>query len=234
MRSASTACAQRPCRAPIPHRFYGVVTRPRHPSVNADPLGLWSPLPVAAVSELFRTAPFRWFIAGGHALELAVGRSWRRHDDVDVGVCLKDLDRLHRHLPDWDLHVAAGGVLSRWDGGPLTEDSDENDIWARRGAARPWAFDIVVGGGDEDAWWSRRDPSIRLPWADAIQWDAGTPYLAPHAQLLMKSKTVRPKDDLDARAVLPALPRPQRNWLAERLPPEHPWHRIVRLPGTTQ
>ena len=138
-------------------RFYCVLPRHPGPNVNADQLGPWSPLPVAAVHEVFRSAPFRWFIAGGHALELALGRSWRSHDDLDVGVCRKDLALLHRHLSDW-VQVAARGALSRWDGRLLSEDRGENNIWARRGAAHPWAFDIVVSGGDEDAWWSRRDP----------------------------------------------------------------------------
>ena len=202
--------------------------------MNADHLGPWSPLSVAAVHEVFRSAPFRWFIAGGHALELALGRSWRSHDDLDVGVCRKDLVLLHRHLSDWDLQVAARGALSRWDGRPLSEDRGEDNIWVRWGAADPWAFDIVVSGGDEDVWWSRRDPRIRLPWTDAIECNAGTPYLAPHVQLLMKSKAVRPKDDLDAQVVIPALSGPQRNWLAERLPAEHPWQQVVRLAASTE
>jgi len=77
-------------------------------------------------------------------------------------------------------------------------------------------------------------PEIRLPWTDAIECGAGTPYLAPHAQLLMKSKAVRPKDELDAQVVIPALSEPQRSWLAERLLPEHPWQRIVRLAASTE
>lgn len=202
--------------------------------MNADRLDPWSPLSVAAVHEVFRSAAFRWFIAGGHALELAMGRSWRSHDDLDVGVCRKDLGLLHRHLSDWDLHVAASGALSRWDGRRLSKDRGENNIWARRDAADPWAVDLVVSGGDEHVWWSRRDPSVRLPWTDAIECDGGTPYLAPHAQLLMKSKAVRPKDDLDAQQVIPTLSGPQRTWLAKRLPPEHPWQQVVHLAASTE
>lgn len=196
--------------------------------MDADNLGAWSPLPIEVAHELFRAAPFQWYIAGGHALELALGRTWRTHDDLDVGICRKDLGLLHQHLSDWDLHVAAGGVLAPWDGHPLSQDRDENNIWARRSAAHPWAFDVIVSGGDRDLWWSRRDPSIRLPWAEAIEYAADTPYLAPHAQLLMKAKTIRPKDDLDAEAVIPVLRGPQRSWLAEHLPPDHAWHRILR------
>jgi hypothetical protein len=76
-------------------------------------------------------------------------------------------------------------------------------------------------------WWSRRDPSIRLPWADAIQHVADIPYLAQHVQLLLKSKAPRRKDDLDAEVVIPALTRPQRGWLSGHLPRDHLWQRIV-------
>lgn len=193
-----------------------------------DDLGPWSPLTVAAIEEELHTASFRWFIAGGHALELALGTSWRPHDDLDVGVCRKELSAVFQHLSDGDLHVAAAGVLSPWAGRPLSEQLHQNNIWARRHADDPWAFDITVGGGDDEVWWSRRDPAIRLPWASAVEDRSGIPYLAPHVQLLMKSKSARPKDDLDAEMVIPALQRPQRRWLTEFLTPDHPWQDIVR------
>jgi hypothetical protein len=193
---------------------------------SAD-LGAWSPSTPAAVREVFRGAAFRWFIAGGHALEIALGTSWRKHDDLDVGVCREDLRAVFLHLSGWNLHVAAAGELAPWDGRSLSQRRHENNIWARRSAGGPWAFDITVGGGDAELWWSRRDPSIRLPWTDAIQHERGIPYLAPHVQLLMKSKSARPKDDLDAEVVIPALEQPQRDWLARHLPQDHPWQRIV-------
>ena len=175
---------------------------------------------------MFQGAAFRWYIAGGYALELATGRSWREHDDIDVGVCRRDLAAVHHHLQGWDLHVAAARHLSPWNGGPLSGRRHENNIWVRQAADAPWAFDIAVGGGDDDAWWSRRDPRVRLSWADAVDCEAGgVPYLAPHVQLLMKAKTLTPKDDRDAEEVIPVLPDHRRSWLARRLPPDHPWRR---------
>ena len=34
---------------------------------------------------LFAEAPFRWWISGGHALELHIGESWRSREDLDGG-----------------------------------------------------------------------------------------------------------------------------------------------------
>lgn len=191
-----------------------------------EPHGPWRPLGVSDVASLFKAAPFTWFIAGGHALELALGRSWRDHSDIDVVVRRDELRAVHAFLADWDLHVAAAGGLSPWDGRALTPERHEHNIWARPAADSPWQLDLIVGGGTDAAWRSRRDPSVRVPWSDAVRRSGGTPYLAPHVQLLMKSKDVRPKDDLDARVVLPTLARTERQWLAAHLPSDHPWHDV--------
>lgn len=110
----------------------------------------------------------------------------------------------------------------------MSSERQENNIWARRSADEPWAFDLTVGGGDAEVWWSRRDPDIRLPWTIAVEHALGVPYLAPHVQLLMKAKRPRPKDSLDAEVVMPALERSQRNWLAQHLPHDHPWQRLAQ------
>lgn len=196
--------------------------------MDTDELGPWSPLSVAGAHEVFHDATFRWFVAGGQALELALARSWRTHQDLDVGVCRSDLELVHGYLGDWELYLAAAGRLHRWDGRALSSEHHENNIWARRSTDEPWAFDLTVGGGDAEAWWSRRDPGIRLPWTIAVEHGCGIPYLAPHVQLLLKAKSPRPEDTLDAEVVMPALERSQRSWLAEHLPRDHPWQRLAQ------
>ncbi|MGD0085198.1 MAG: hypothetical protein ABSD78_18705 [Acidimicrobiales bacterium] len=47
--------------------------------------GAWSGLEPAAVGELLSGVGFRWWIAGGHAVEAAGGAS-RPHGDSDVAV----------------------------------------------------------------------------------------------------------------------------------------------------
>lgn len=176
------------------------------------------------IAALFGNAPFRWYIAGGYALELAVGRSWRPHDDIDIGVTRADAQRAYEYLSEgWDLYVAARGVLRPWQGEELSEEEQENNIWARRSDESPWSYDLVISGGDDRWWWSRRDPSIRLPWADAVDHAEGVPFLAPHAQLLMKSNSGREKDEADALIVIPLMHVSRRKTLAEWLPANHPW-----------
>ena len=52
--------------------------------MSAHSLGRWQPLSVTATIDTYRGAPFRWWLSGGHAFELHLGRSWRHHDDTDA------------------------------------------------------------------------------------------------------------------------------------------------------
>ncbi len=168
-----------------------------------------------------------WWFTGGHALELHLGRSWRAHDDTDIGVCRVDVSALQSLVPQWELHVAADGTLRRWDGSPLSPDRHENNIWVKRPNGA-WAFDIVIGEGDRGEWRYRRDPSFSLPW-DRVVLSSGDdlPYLAPALQLLFKSIDSRPKDNIDAEVVIPTLDAWSLALLDVRVLRGHPWVEIV-------
>lgn len=189
---------------------------------------VWAPLPLADVCDLLASFTGRWWISGGLALELFVGRSWRDHDDTDVGILRDDAPRVRAVLGDWDIHVASQGTLRPWNGEPLRRDHAENNLWCRRHVETPWALDLTLNDGDDDAWISRRDATWRVPWSEAILLAApGTPYLSPDVQLTFKSKNPRPKDDLDARTVIPELTTSMKDVLRHRLPSGHPWRTLL-------
>lgn len=192
-----------------------------------DGYGPWRPLELAAAAHLFRPAPFRWWVSGGYALELHLGRSWREHDDTDISFRRSDAPLVRLLLQDWDLHLAAAGVLSRWTGDELDPQAHHNNIWARRAANEPWELDLTVSDGDDANWIYRRDPSLTRDWGAAVLRTPETdiPYLAPELQMLFKSKDIRPKDDLDAEQVLPNLSPPRLEWLGKALPHGHQWLR---------
>jgi hypothetical protein len=196
--------------------------------MSVPSLGRWDPLSVTATIDTFRDAPFRWWLSGGHALELHLGRSWRYHDDTDVGINRRDIGALPSVLAEWDLHVAAAGRLEPWKGGQLQAALHQNNLWCRRHHDGPWQLDVTIGEGDDELWVYRRDPSLQVPWAQAVlQTPDGVPYLAPVLQLLFKSKDRRDKDDTDARQVIPELDRERRDQLARLLPTDHPWHDLI-------
>lgn len=187
-------------------------------------------MPVDEVVERFAGAEFRWWLAGGRALELHLGDCWRGHDDTDVGLCRRDARGILGVLSDWDLHVASKGALAPWNGRPLR--AGENNLWCRRTQSSPWVLDIAICDGNDAEWVYRRDPGIRRPWIEAVLTGVdGVPYLAPELQLLFKSRHVRPKDEIDARVVIPRLAPERRSWLLRHLPGDHPWQPSSQSPG---
>lgn len=197
--------------------------------MTAASLGAWDPLGVDEVVAVFDGAPFRWWMTGGHALELHLGGSWRSHADTDVGICRADGPDVHRWLSSrgWDLHIGADGVLTPWHGSPLDAARSQNNVWCRPSPGTDWRLDIAVGSGTPDRWIYRRDETITRPWSDTVLRTAdGVPYLAPELQLLFKSKGQRPKDDLDAAHVIAHLDPTRRQALATLLPPDHPWQAL--------
>jgi hypothetical protein len=190
--------------------------------------GPWEPLSLTETIMIFRGATFRWWVSGGRALELHLGRSWREHEDTDVGVPRPDLPGLQQVLSGWDIHVAAAGHIEPWAGQELHGELHENNLWCRRHPNAPWSLDVTISEGDGDAWIYRRDQRVRLPWGAAVLHTAdGVPYLTPELQLLFKSKECREKDELDARQVIPELDAIRRRRLTRLLPANHPWHRLV-------
>ena len=190
----------------------------------ASELGPWEPLGLESVVETFASAPFRWWVSGGHALDLHVGRSWRGHEDTDVGIVRSDLGALYALLSHWDLHVAATGQLTLWLGEPLEVARNQNNVWCRLTADGPWVLDVTIGDGSDQNWIYRRDPTVQVPWDIAVlRTTDGIPYLAPELQLLYKSKDLRRKDNIDAAEIIPSLGARQRDVLAGLLGPAHPW-----------
>lgn len=196
--------------------------------MSASEFGPWDPLNLETAIATFETAPFRWWVAGGHALDLHLQRSWREHEDTDIGILRNDLPVVFAHLDQWDVHVAAAGRLRPWNGETLHRERHENNLWCRATTTGPWFLDVMIGEGDDNRWMFRRDPSVQLPWERAVLHATdGVPYLAPELQLLYKSSGLRPKDDIDAAEVIPMLSAHQREYLARHLDHPHPWRSLV-------
>lgn len=198
--------------------------------------GAWDPWSIDEVMRVFDGAPFRWWITGGMALELHVGRSWRDHADLDVGICRSDAADVWRWLDDrgaTDAHLASRGRLSEWTGRPLSEADDENNIWLSLRSDERFCLDLAIGSGSDEHWIYRRDPAITRRWPEAVLHnETGVPYLAPDLQLLFKSKRPRTKDDEDLDVVVPLLTDAQRSFLVAQLRSDHAWQSHLRT-GTT-
>jgi hypothetical protein len=188
----------------------------------ATEFGPWRPLSVDEVCVAMSSFPARWWFTGGIALELSVGRSWRTHDDLDVGICRKDVHFLSLLPPTWELHVAADGKLRPWDGEELDLERHEDNVWIKENGV--WILDVTIGEGADDMWTYHRDSRLRVSWDRVVLRSSyGAPYLAPEVQLLFKSDSVRPKDQHDAEVVIPMLGSAAQEFLLRWLPVGHSW-----------
>lgn len=192
----------------------------------------WQPLSVDETAARFAAFPGPWWVAGGWAIDLFVGRQSREHADVDILIRRDDQLALFDTLPTWEIHAAGmpvpGGLVCWQAGVPFPPDV--HDIWCRPDAEAPWALQAMLTETRGDRWLFRRDARIGGVIADLGLKRDGVPYLTPEVQLLYKSKQRRPRDDADLATALPAMSARQVRWLLDALhlhDPGNPW--IERL-----
>lgn len=197
------------------------------------PWGPWDPPPLDGAVRLLAPLRAPWWIAGGYAVELAVGRPFREHADIDVLLLRRDQLEAQRVLSGWEWWAAdPPGTLRPWRPGEILP-AGVHDIWCRPGADEPWRLQFMLADTDGEDWVFRRDPRVRLPLERLGRLsDGGVPYLAPEVQLLYKSKSRRAKDEQDFEAALPVLDVHGRAWLAETIAlaegADHPWAARLR------
>ena len=173
-----------------------------------------------------RDAKTQWWIAGGWALDLYLGRDTRAHADVDVGCFRADLAEMRATLDGWAVYAAHERSLERL--GPAEAPGEEvHSLWCRPETASEWWLELMLDERDGREWVYRRHADIRLPIRDLLLQTAdGIPYLRPEVQLLYKAKSRRSRDEADLRSALPHLDRSALRWLRDALDtwePGHPW-----------
>lgn len=191
------------------------------------PLHQWWPLTPTEVVALFREVRAPWWIAGGYAIECAVGRPVRAHADIDVLLLRRDQHAVRRALAGWLCWAAdPPGQLRPWPADETLPDT-VHDVWCQPRAGAPWRLQIMLDAGEGEDWVSRHHRWVRRPvdTLGAVTAD-GVPYLVPEVQLFYKARSPRPKDELDLTAVLPTVGERGRAWLADALTRaygHHPW-----------
>jgi hypothetical protein len=185
------------------------------------------PPEIREVAQVLRAYRRPWALAGGWALDLALGCVTRRHADVDVAVFRGDQAELRAALPGWRFGVAAGGALTPWEPGTWLE-LPVHEVHARPPAGAPGpSLELLLNEREGADWVYRRDPAVRRPLTCAIrEVPGGVRALAPEVVLLYKSKAARPADEADFRAARPLLDAEARAWLRaaiRRAAPGHAW-----------
>jgi hypothetical protein len=187
------------------------------------------PLPavVARAADALRAFDRPWAVAGGWALDLALGRVTRPHGDVDVAIFRDDQDALRIALADWRFERAAAGA---W----VSHPASERLAWPDHVAlAHPPdggdPIEILLNERTATDWVYRRDPAVVRPLARAfVTRHDDLRLLAPEIVLLYKSKAPRPSDEHDFAVGRALLDVDAAAWLhaaLRRASPDHPWLR---------
>jgi hypothetical protein len=165
-----------------------------------------------------------WWVAGGWALDLFVGKQTRDHGDLDIGVLRRDSMHLLDALSSWEVCEAKDGTLTRLGAAPR---ADVNSLWCRPLGTTSWTIEVLLDASDDDFWVFRRQTHIRRRLSEVIRRNPhGIPYLAPEVQLLYKARSMRPRDEADFDHIAPQLDFAARRWLRDSLlgtDPTHAW-----------
>lgn len=178
--------------------------------------------PVIEVAGLFADYPKPWFIAGGWALDLFLGRVTRDHGDVDVGIFRQDQRDLRAYLGEWEFEKVDGGRRVPW---PLQEwlKLPVHEIHAHRSEGSPREIELLLNETADDEWIYRRDARVTRALTKArLVTRSGIPYFAPTVVLLYKAKDPTEKNQADFDAVRPHLGFVRRLWLRHALEIAHP------------
>ena len=187
----------------------------------------WTP---EEVVRRLRDVDVPWAFVGGWALDLFRGSVSRDHEDVEIAVPKASFWAIRDALPELEFTIVGAG--RKW---LLSDDvafAMTHQTWGRDPASGDYVIDVFREPHDGDVWICRRDPSIRMPYAELFRRNAdGLPYTIPEVVLLFKAKAARAKDEQDLEGVLPLLSPSSKSWLRdamERVHPGHPWITRIR------
>jgi hypothetical protein len=167
-----------------------------------------------------------WFVIGGWAVDIWLGRRSRDHGDVDIGLFRDEEALLFSKLPDWRMvghDTPDADHDDPWDGSPLGFPAH---VHATR---RGWPeLDFNFNEREGAVWIVQRDPQVAVSiWSALRESPLGLYVLAPELVLWHKARgEIRERDQRDFENLVPEMSRASRAWLARSLTStdvQHPW-----------
>jgi hypothetical protein len=193
----------------------------------------WEEFDPSRLLEVMHGFAAPWWVAGGWALDLWLGRETRTHQDVDLAILRGDQHELYDTLRHWELYYATTDHRlvplgsAQWLEPPL------HGIWARPAPDAPWLCEFLLNEHEGTEWLYRGNPAVRRALTEmGSVISEGIPILAPEIVLLHKAHEGGEKDKADFRMALPHLSPSAKAWLVRALEEtmsEHPW--TVQLGG---
>ena len=192
---------------------------------------------VRSVAVLFSTFSRPWYVAGGWALDLFLGRITREHNDIDVAVFREDQHELRNHLEGWRFQKVVkrqNHVREEWDG-PEWLALPVHEVHARSPNGDQ-ELEVLLNESKEENWVFRRNPAVTLARSGLGRvTQSRVPYLTPEVVLLYKAAHPSAVDEADFATVGEELDAGQRRWLADALAvcyPEHHWLAALSASGS--
>ncbi|MGZ3805842.1 MAG: GNAT family N-acetyltransferase [Pseudobdellovibrionaceae bacterium] len=196
----------------------------------------WAPISVEEIKSLFSSVNKPYWISGGWALDLYLGRQTRYHEDLDIAISRTDQLQFQEALRGWDLRASdppGSGKFRPWLPGEALNPPIHN-IWCRKNSRGPWNLEVMLCTFENEEWIYRRNPRIRGPISSfGWQQEDGTRIIAPEIQLLYKSRNPRGKDTLDFEMCIHVFSKEKIQWLYDAILSDsgskHSW--IEKLKG---
>ena len=170
-----------------------------------------------AVRSLLSDLTVPYWIAGGWAIDLAVGRVTRDHADVDVMLLERDEHALSTDLTEVDVRLMGrDGQPELWTAGQRLPDGPGRLVL--HGKDLPLPTEVLLASAVRTFWvYHRGAYCVRRPLTGITRTRDGIPFLAPEVVLLFKSRSKSDKDQRDVQTAQPLLDAEQRLWLRDTL-----------------
>ena len=127
-----------------------------------------------------------WFVAGGWAVDLFLGRVTRGHKDIEIAVFRDDQLHVQQYLKEWELRkfIPEGkGRFDPWEEGEWLE-LPMHEIRARNANNDPPELEILLNEASQGEWLFRRNLEIALPLPKlGLRSGDSIPYLCPQVVL---------------------------------------------------
>ncbi len=114
----------------------------------------WQPLTPRQAADMLTGFPAPWWIAGGWAVDLFVGRTTRLHGDMDIALLRGSEPALRAHVAGWDVQIAHNGAFEAWSGDVIKPT--RHQFWARRRGNDPWMLEFLLEDHSDGLWHFRR------------------------------------------------------------------------------
>jgi hypothetical protein len=181
---------------------------------------------VEKVAALLRDMRCEWYVCGGWAIDLYLGRVTRAHKDVDISIARKSQLEVRDYLScrGWILEKAHGGELTPWREGEFLSPP-LHTVWCRNDAHAPDFVELQLDEIDERMFRFRRDPTLTIERGRmSFETPSGVRVLAPELVLLYKSNAAEEYAE-DFRNAARALDAEARAWLKDALAKLYASHR---------